>query len=170
MELVHSLNHQWSIAHRPVFHFIYEVIHSLHSAEGCERVFMRFRSMIKTDEDKLEGFGYYSQQGAASKRAHNLVVLIALVLVWYCGAVITITTTKVIMNATKLPFLLCTVQFVFASVLANLYIRLTKPGVANPLPSGISSIVFQISVSYTFGFILTNIAFSIGKNDDMIFN
>ena len=122
--------------------------------------------MLKsTEETKLEGFGYYSQNNHAqsAKREHNLIILVALVLLWYSGAVVTITTTKVIMNATRLPFLLCTVQFMFASALANLYLRVTKTGISQPLQHGISSIVFQISVSYTFGFILTNSAFSIGK-------
>ena len=87
--------------------------------------------------------------------------LFGLVLTWYLCAVITITTSKEIMNNIQFPFLLCSVQFVFAAVLSFAY--LTATGTLVSIYGSVRSIVTQISVSYTFGFILTNSAFSIGK-------
>lgn len=132
---------------------------------------VRFPGMSKSEAEVLEGFGYYSQSGGGNRKKswHNVTVLVGLVLLWYCGAVVTITTTKVIMNATKLPFLLCTVQFIFASVLARLYIRNIQGGNLASDTSSINPLLFQISVSYTFGFILTNTAFSIGIYPSIFF-
>lgn len=87
--------------------------------------------------------------------------LIVLVVVWYLCAVVTITTTKEVMNRVRLPFLLCLSQFVFASLLSYAYLRWTKK--LRAVPANAKSVVLQISLSYTLGFIFTNIAFSLGE-------
>lgn len=122
--------------------------------------------MFKSEEDSLEGLGYYSQNFSLKKRSRSLAIIVGLVVMWYCGAVVTITTTKMIMNSTKLPFLLCTVQFIFAYLLSQLYNRSFPGGVIGgqqAISSPVGFLILQISISYTFGFVLTNSAFSIGK-------
>ena len=58
-----------------------------------------------------------------------------------------------------LPFVLCTTQFVIASAVVGLYVRQSKTYRSiNPTTL---SVVYQIAISYTFGFIFTNTAFSL---------
>ncbi len=96
------------------------------------------------------------------KTVRNSAIVIGLVIVWYLSAVVTITTSKEVMNSIKFPFFLCTTQFVFASIISTTYLKIS--GSYIPLHPSISSLVLQISVGYTFGFILTNSAFSIGEH------
>eukprot|EP01031_Cornospumella_fuschlensis_P036869 gene36869-44730_t len=117
------------------------------------------RRAYRVEDDDLQQLGYYSAQTVQNRRVRNVAVVGLLVCLWYSTAVVTITTTKVIMNRIKFPFLLSTVQFIFAGSLSGSYLYLSKS--YTPVPSNLTSIVFQISASYTFGFILTNSAFSI---------
>ena len=96
------------------------------------------------------------------KKVRNSVIVTGLVVVWYLSAVVTITTSKEIMNSIKFPFFLCTTQFIFASIISSAYLKIS--GAYIPMHANINSLVFQISVGYTFGFILTNSAFSIGED------
>ncbi len=138
------------------------------------------------EETEYGDLGYYSNKDIAKKSREKLIMLIALVLIWYCGAVVTITTSKEIMNHIKLPFFLCCVQFSSAAFFTWLYLTygsnllayivtgktskllensntsatsLNMPLIQ--LPPSLSLTVFSIATSYTFGFILTNTAFSI---------
>jgi solute carrier family 35 protein E1 len=117
--------------------------------------------MHRNDEEDLQALGYYSNSATTQRRLKNGITVALLVSVWYVTAVITITSTKEIMNRLKFPFLLSSVQFIFASALSGLYLYFSKTYVS--IPSSLSLLIFQISASYTFGFILTNSAFSIGK-------
>lgn len=90
---------------------------------------------------------------------NSRLFLLGLVLTWYVCAVVTITTSKEIMNRLKFPFLLCCIQFAFAALLSFAY--LTISGSLVSIYGGVRNLVTQISFSYTFGFILTNSAFSI---------
>lgn len=87
--------------------------------------------------------------------------MVTLVAAWYLCAVVTITSTKELMNRVRLPFLLCLSQFLFASLLSYAYLRWSKT--LRVVPTTAKSVVIQIALSYTLGFILTNIAFSMGK-------
>lgn len=84
----------------------------------------------------------------------------SLVLLWYMSAVMTVTTSKKIMNLVGLPYLLCTTQFLVASFLTFLYTACWSKNL-KPLQSTISTLVYQVSTSYTLGFVFTNVAFSI---------
>lgn len=84
-----------------------------------------------------------------------------LALVWYSCAVVAITTSKEIMIRAQLPYLLCFFQFLFASMLSYAYLYATKS--VKTVPVEARSRVLQISATYTAGFVLTNIAFSLGK-------
>eukprot|EP01035_Chromulina_nebulosa_P032989 gene32989-44136_t len=64
--------------------------------------------------------------------SNNITITIALVIIWYSSALISVTSSKQIMN------------------------RCSKPMIQQ-----VQSILLQISASYTFGFVLTNCAFSI---------
>lgn len=85
-----------------------------------------------------------------------------LVLLWYSFAIVAITSSKKIMIHTPLPFLLCCSQFAIAAVLTRLYLHFNQS--LKTIQASFNSLVRQISVSYTFGFIFTNIAFSMGKH------
>ncbi len=124
---------------------------------------MRLR-MYKNEEESLDP-GFYMNNSNTRRKFNRILIILVLVLIWYSAAVVTITSTKVLMNAFQLPFLLCTVQFIFASILTSIYIRYTHPSsLGASHPPGVNMLVFQIAISYTLGFILTNSAFSIGKN------
>lgn len=146
-----------------------------------------------TDESQYAELGYYSSKDITRKYRQKIVGLIVLVLTWYCGAVVTITTSKEIMNHIKLPFFLCCVQFTSAACCTWIYLTYGNRiisymvtgkfatsssssdlmGSSNSnsglnsissstfqLPPSLSLTVFAIATSYTFGFILTNTAFS----------
>ncbi len=114
--------------------------------------------------EKMNSYYYDDELGYhRRKKIRNSVIVTVLVAIWYVSAVITITTSKEIMNSIKFPFFLCTTQFLFASILSTAYLKIS--GAYIPMQSSISTLVIQISVGYTFGFVLTNIAFSIGKID-----
>ena len=83
-----------------------------------------------------------------------------LVVIWYSCAIVTITTTKEVMNRVQFPFTLCFSQFAFATVLSLAYLKCSNK--YKMVPPEASQRVLQISATYTFGFVLTNIAFSQG--------
>ena len=67
------------------------------------------------------------------------------------------------MNELPLPFLLCTSQFLIASIIVGFYSKYVSGSYKKIQPSA-KALVYQISLSYTFGFIFTNTAFSLGEN------
>ena len=73
-----------------------------------------------------------------------------------------ITSSKRVMNELPLPFLLCASQFLIASILVGFYSKYIS-GSYKKIQLSSKTIVYQISLSYTFGFIFTNTAFSLGK-------
>jgi drug/metabolite transporter (DMT)-like permease len=89
----------------------------------------------------------------------TFIMIPALVLFWYVSAVFAITTSKKTMNVVPLPFLLCTTQFVVASALISVYTFTMNS--YKPVQSAFQTILYQISSSYTMGFVFTNMAFSI---------
>ena len=119
------------------------------------------RRLTKNISDSdLEQLGYYNSKDVWQKRLRHLIVTGLLVCLWYSTAVITITTSKEVMNRVQFPFLLCSVQFIFAGGLSWLYLNYS--GTLKSASSQIVNYIYQISLSYTLGFILTNWAFSIG--------
>jgi len=88
--------------------------------------------------------------------------VVLLVAAWYFCAVVTITTTKEVMNRVRLPYLLCLSQFAFASVLSFGFLQYTEK--LKAIPTAVQGVIVQIAASYTLGFILTNIAFSLGTS------
>ena len=67
------------------------------------------------------------------------------------------------MNELPLPFLLCSSQFFIATIIIGFYSKfITKS--YKKIPPSSRILVYQISLSYTFGFVFTNIAFSLGEN------
>lgn len=120
----------------------------------------RIRSLEDGDDNNVTDS--LASSPAPKKRSQsNMIILIMLVTVWYLTAVIAITTSKEVMNRAKFPFLLCTIQFLFATLIAYFFLYLTKA--AKPIPPSITSILYQISFTYTLGFVFTNSAFSMGK-------
>lgn len=94
--------------------------------------------------------------------SESIYILPLLVFIWYITAIITITSTKEIMNRFEFPFLLCSIQFFFSSILSCLYIWLSSSSRA--IPSIGVALIYRISFTYTLGFIFTNFAFSKGIN------
>lgn len=108
---------------------------------------------IKSDIDGVE---------VAKKSLKSFAVVPLLVLLWYSAAVAAITTTKKLMNAVPLPFLLCTSQFCIASIVCWLYKQfLSTWRSSKPIQQGAQFTIYLISASYTLGFVFTNISFSI---------
>jgi drug/metabolite transporter (DMT)-like permease len=82
----------------------------------------------------------------------------SIVLGWYGSAVIAVLSSKVIMIHFPFPFFLCFSQFLFASLITTLLNYLNH---SKPLSSQFTFYLYHIGVSYTFGFIFTNISFSL---------
>ena len=101
-----------------------------------------------------------SSETVSERPASISIQLVVMIVVWYVSAVVTITSTKELMNRMQLPFLLCLSQFAFASILSFVYLHFSSS--LKPVPTPARSIVLQIAISYTLGFVLTNIAFSLG--------
>ena len=101
-----------------------------------------------------------SDASTPATRAPIDLQVVLLVVVWYFCAVVTITTTKEVMNRVRLPYLLCLSQFAFASVLSFGFLQYTEK--LKAIPPAVQGVIVQIAASYTLGFILTNIAFSLG--------
>jgi hypothetical protein len=113
------------------------------------------------------------------------LMLPLLVCFWYVAAIVSITTSKKIMLQTPLPFSLCTIQFFIATIVttlikkikSNLSISLSNeqqssqqlpftlsisPAISKEnysISSYSQRLVYLISITYTCGFIFTNIAF-----------
>jgi solute carrier family 35, member E1 len=114
-------------------------------------------------------FSAYSIPLGAQKTAE----LCGLAALWYGSAVICIISSKSAMLICPSPFLLCTTQFITASIFCSLFYQLMNPGksgtVAELRAAASSSnksrlqLVVLISVCYTLGFILTNVAFSLAN-------
>ena len=81
-----------------------------------------------------------------------------LVFCWYTAAVVSITTSKKVMNIVPLPFLLCTSQFLSAWILTRVVGNMMS--VYKPLQPSCRPLVYKIAVAFSLGFILTNCAFS----------
>lgn len=77
---------------------------------------------------------------------------------WYSTAIVAVLSSKVIMMHFPFPFFLCFTQFLFAFLITTVlnYLHQTKP-----LSPQYWHHVLHIGVSYTFGFIFTNISFSL---------
>ena len=124
------------------------------------------------------------------KKNNKLYVVPILVFIWYSVAIFSITTSKLVMNIEKLPFLLCTGQFTLATIITYIWLYLRKPTHSH-IPSyphnifqmytttnsnsstmnnnkylsfqpSMVGLIYPIAISYTLGFIFTNIAFSLG--------
>jgi hypothetical protein len=140
---------------------------------------VKFRRIISGPHDDL----YSLEQGMQPPNQHHKhilpnsekkqllpkgsVALPVLIIIWYTTAAIAITTSKKVMTMLALPFMLCTSQFVVASIVVGLYARLFRKYV--PMQANSRAILFKISYSYTFGFVFTNTAFSLGKPNLLCF-
>lgn len=105
---------------------------------------------------------------ASGITSESIYILPLLVFIWYITAIITITSTKEIMNRFEFPFLLCSIQFFFSSILSCMYIWLSSSSRA--IPSIGVALIYRISFTYTLGFIFTNFAFSKGIYVNVIIN
>ena len=54
----------------------------------------------------------------------NKIILVALVCTWYVSAIFSITTSKVVMIKVKMPYTLCTAQFIIATLITSIYGRM----------------------------------------------
>mmetsp|Transcript_6056 Transcript_6056/g.9149 ORF Transcript_6056/g.9149 Transcript_6056/m.9149 type:complete len:350 (+) Transcript_6056:85-1134(+) len=89
---------------------------------------------------------------------YSNAVFILIVFGWYSSAVVAITTSKYVLTIFPFPFFLCSTQFFCASLITKSISSLLR---SEPIPSKFNNFMRQIAVSYTFGFLCTNIAFSL---------
>jgi len=97
----------------------------------------------------------------APQPSSSTCMLLIFVSIWYGSAIIAITATKEIMNRIQFPFLLCVVQFTVAS--ASSYIYLKYSNQYKSVPSELAMVVSKVATSYTFGFVTTNVSFSLAS-------
>lgn len=107
--------------------------------------------------DNVPGFS------AASllKRPPKYMVIVMLAAMWYSTAVVAISSSKHILNTLSMPLTLCTCQFIVASLISR--ITANKVATLKPVNPQIQWLVVVIALSYTLGFIFTNLSFSLGK-------
>lgn len=100
-------------------------------------------------------------KGGASAVAKGGAPLVVLVGVWYVASVVAISTSKLSMQIAKVPFTLCLFQFLTAAFISRVACGLqsSPPGA---LKEEFSS-VGKVAASYTGGFMLTNVAFSLAS-------
>ena len=115
----------------------------------------QIRKLFKIDDSIILSKKYMKRDTWAG-------VLVVMICIWYSCAVITITTTKEMMLQFQFPYLLCTSQFLFASVLSYAYLFCYSRVKQLQLPES-RVMVYYISATYTLGFVFTNIAFSLGN-------
>jgi len=143
-------------AKRDVYAAAYLGYHSSHVQQQME----------KTEEN---GGGASGGGGFAS----SYFVIPVMVLIWYSFAIAAVTLSKKIMMEVRLPNLLCTAQFLSAFVATNMLEDVMGSGhsqdghlhgkevVRRTRPPNFTWQMAQIAVSYTFGFVFTNLAFSV---------
>jgi solute carrier family 35 protein E1 len=85
--------------------------------------------------------------------------VVLLILVWYGASVFAIMTSKMVMQEAPLPFSLCMMQFLVATFVSGAAILL-QGGWPKPIGPEFSTLG-KTSLSYTLGFMLTNVGFSL---------
>lgn len=103
------------------------------------------------------------------ERIKNISLLLLLVFTWYFAATLSIITSKTILIAFPFPFTLCTCQFIMGAIISSIVSWFSKKQAHDLHKKSIFSStettplrwIIAISVSYTLGFIFTNIAFSL---------
>lgn len=84
-----------------------------------------------------------------------------LTVLWYTSSMMAITTSKLTMQAAKVPLILCSVQFLSATLISGGTLALK--GAPLGLPGHEGPILVGVSVTYTLGFFFTNLAFSLAN-------
>ena len=107
------------------------------------------------------GVGHVVIHNDKKLRRSSIVTIILLVSLWYSAAILSITTSKCVLNVVQFPFLLCTFQFSMAAIITRSYLSFHSK--FKSIQESFSTLIYEISLSYTFGFIFTNISFSLGK-------
>lgn len=91
--------------------------------------------------------------------AASSAVTVLLVALWYASSMLAITTSKLTMQAAKVPLVLCSVQFVSATLISGSTLLLQALPPRLPRKEGL--LLGGVSVTYTLGFFFTNLAFSL---------
>jgi len=88
----------------------------------------------------------------------NIVKVVILVVLWYATSILAITTSKLSMQIAPVPFCLCLMQCLTATFISAVVRKFL--GVARGVGEE-SPILWKTSVTYTLGFIFTNLGFSL---------
>mmetsp|Transcript_26569 Transcript_26569/g.106391 ORF Transcript_26569/g.106391 Transcript_26569/m.106391 type:complete len:364 (+) Transcript_26569:296-1387(+) len=90
--------------------------------------------------------------------------LVLLIAVWYGSSCIAITTSKICMTAARVPFVLCSTQCLTAVLTTRGYLWLLGRGNVSRLRRPAEKwAVLKVSVGYSAGFALTNVAFAMAS-------
>lgn len=89
----------------------------------------------------------------------SMFATVLLTILWYVSSMLAITTSKLTMEAVKVPLLLCSAQFATATLVSSIVLA-TQGGSLKTGKDGLS-ILLGLASTYTFGFFLTNMAFSL---------
>jgi len=118
---------------------------------------------VNFDVESNEGdaLGVAIDEEHKKRSLSHISIIFLLICLWYSTAVAAITSTKMIMNILPFPLLLCTFQFIIASIMTTVYRGLNAEKGLNKIDFLADKVIERIAVSYTLGFIFTNISFSI---------
>lgn len=93
--------------------------------------------------------------------SNGMAITILYIILWYTTSMMAITTSKLTMQAAKVPLVLCSVQFLCATVVSGTVLALQ--GLPLRLPGKEAKVLGATSFTYTLGFFFTNLAFSLAN-------
>ena len=96
------------------------------------------------------------------KSFKNFALVPIMIVVWYSTAIVSITSSKKIMNIIKLPFMLCTSQFLLAYLITSLITPSASASTSTSTPTSSSSLLSSLS-SYISKYTNHNITSSSSK-------
>ena len=91
----------------------------------------------------------------------QLAFVFILVVLWYSAAIIAITSSKILLTKLSFPYFLCCTQFMTASISTHIYLSYNAK--FKTLPVSYHTYIRLVGISYTLGFIFTNLSFSLGE-------
>mmetsp|Transcript_127747 Transcript_127747/g.409003 ORF Transcript_127747/g.409003 Transcript_127747/m.409003 type:complete len:296 (-) Transcript_127747:709-1596(-) len=89
----------------------------------------------------------------------SMAITLLLICVWHATSLVAITTSKMTMQMLKVPLVLCCAQFLIATAVSGSALLLQRKALS--LGRAGLSVLASVAITYTLGFVFTNLAFSL---------
>ena len=127
---------------------------------------LRRRAMVVDVESGTAACALSLTPKRAAQREGPKGVLLLLVALWYGSSCVAISTSKLCMEIARVPFVLCCSQFASAAAVTRCLLYFADDGKGDSAKArdrGEDRAVGKVAASYTLGFALTNVAFSLAS-------